>query len=54
VIDRVPGLGTRAASLRQQMVDERFRVRRYTREHDADPPDRRGRLTALRSRSRAR
>ena len=31
--------GTRAASLRQDMVDERFRVRRYTREHGDDPPE---------------
>ena len=33
VIDRVPGLGPRAAHLRQQMVDERLRHRAYTREH---------------------
>ena len=32
VIDRVPGLGPRAAHLRQQMVDERLRHRAYTRE----------------------
>jgi xylulose-5-phosphate/fructose-6-phosphate phosphoketolase len=39
VIDRVPGLGARAAELRQEMVDERLRHRRYTREVGTDPPD---------------
>jgi xylulose-5-phosphate/fructose-6-phosphate phosphoketolase len=39
VIDRVPGLGERAAHLRQQMVDERLRHRIYTREHGEDPPE---------------
>jgi xylulose-5-phosphate/fructose-6-phosphate phosphoketolase len=39
VIDRVPGLGPRAAHLRQQMVDERLRHRAYTREHGDDSPD---------------
>ena len=39
VIDRVPGLGPRAAHLRQQMVDERLRHRAYTREHGDDPSD---------------
>jgi xylulose-5-phosphate/fructose-6-phosphate phosphoketolase len=39
VIDRVPGLGPRAAGLRQQMVDERLRHRAYTREHGDDTPD---------------
>ena len=39
VIDRVPGLGSRAAHLRQQMEDERLRCRRYTREHGEDAPD---------------
>jgi xylulose-5-phosphate/fructose-6-phosphate phosphoketolase len=39
VIDRVPGLGPRAAHLRQHMVDERLRHRAYTREHGDDPPD---------------
>ena len=39
VIDRVPGLGTRASALRQQMADERLRHRAYTREHGDDPPD---------------
>jgi xylulose-5-phosphate/fructose-6-phosphate phosphoketolase len=39
VIDRVPGLGTRAAGLRQEMVDERLRLRAYTREHGDDPAE---------------
>jgi xylulose-5-phosphate/fructose-6-phosphate phosphoketolase len=39
VIDRVPGLGTAAAALRQEMVDERLRHRAYTREVGDDPPD---------------
>jgi xylulose-5-phosphate/fructose-6-phosphate phosphoketolase len=39
VIDRVPGLATRAAHLRQRMVDERIRHRAYTREHGDDAPD---------------
>jgi xylulose-5-phosphate/fructose-6-phosphate phosphoketolase len=39
VIDRVPGLGARAAGLRQAMVDERLRHRRYTREVGDDMPD---------------
>ncbi len=39
VIDRVPGLGTRAAHLRQEMVDTRIRHRAYTREHGDDPVD---------------
>ncbi|MGZ4626532.1 MAG: phosphoketolase family protein, partial [Kineosporiaceae bacterium] len=39
VIDRVPSLGSRAASLRQEMVDQRLRHRAYTREHGEDPPD---------------
>ena len=39
VIDRTPGLGTRCAPLRQEMVDERLRVRAYTREHGDDPPE---------------
>jgi xylulose-5-phosphate/fructose-6-phosphate phosphoketolase len=38
VIDRVPGLGERAAELRQRMVDERLRHRAYTREVGDDPP----------------
>jgi xylulose-5-phosphate/fructose-6-phosphate phosphoketolase len=42
VIDRVPGLGARAAHLRQNMVDERLRHRQYTRAHGDDPEDVRG------------
>ncbi|MFW2513011.1 phosphoketolase [Demequina sp. SO4-13] len=38
VIDRVPGLGTRAASLRQDLFDRRLAARRYAREHGADLP----------------
>ncbi|MBD0317015.1 MAG: phosphoketolase family protein [Thermoleophilia bacterium] len=39
VIDRVPGLGDRAAQVRQAMVDERLRHRAYTRETGDDMPD---------------
>ena len=39
VIDRVQGLGERAAPLRQEMVDERIRHRAYTREVGDDDPD---------------
>ena len=39
VIDRVPGLGERAAGVRQQMADERLRHRAYTREYGDDPAD---------------
>jgi xylulose-5-phosphate/fructose-6-phosphate phosphoketolase len=39
VIDRVPGLGERAAELRQEMVDERLRHRAYTREVGDDSPE---------------
>jgi xylulose-5-phosphate/fructose-6-phosphate phosphoketolase len=38
VIDRVPGLATRAAPLRQELVDTRLRARAYTREHGEDDP----------------
>jgi xylulose-5-phosphate/fructose-6-phosphate phosphoketolase len=38
VIDRVPSLGSRAAALRQRMVDTRMAARRYTREHGEDDP----------------
>jgi xylulose-5-phosphate/fructose-6-phosphate phosphoketolase len=38
VIDRVPSLGTRAATLRQQMSDARLAARAYTREHGEDDP----------------
>jgi xylulose-5-phosphate/fructose-6-phosphate phosphoketolase len=39
VIDRVPGLGTRHAALRQQMLDERLRCREHTRRTGEDAPD---------------
>jgi len=38
VIDRVPGLGTGAATLRQRMADARLAARAYTREHGEDDP----------------
>jgi xylulose-5-phosphate/fructose-6-phosphate phosphoketolase len=39
VIDRVPALATRAAQLRQEMVDERLRCRAWTRQYGEDRPD---------------
>ncbi|HWK17407.1 MAG TPA: phosphoketolase family protein [Solirubrobacteraceae bacterium] len=39
VIDRVPGLGERAAGLRQEMADARLRHRAYTRETGDDSPE---------------
>jgi xylulose-5-phosphate/fructose-6-phosphate phosphoketolase len=39
VIDRVPGLGQRAAGLRQRMVDQRLRLRAHTRQAGEDHPD---------------
>jgi xylulose-5-phosphate/fructose-6-phosphate phosphoketolase len=39
VIDRVPGLSSQAAHLRQQMVDMRIRCRVWTREYGEDHPD---------------
>jgi xylulose-5-phosphate/fructose-6-phosphate phosphoketolase len=39
VIDRVPGLGERAAQLRQLMVDTRARHHTWTREHGEDLPE---------------
>ncbi len=39
VIDRVPGLGQHAASLRQELVDERLRARAYAQEFGDDPPE---------------
>ncbi|OBB76469.1 phosphoketolase [Mycobacterium sp. 852014-52144_SCH5372336] len=39
VIDRVPSLGTRAAGLRQEMLDVRLRARTWTRQHGADIPE---------------
>jgi xylulose-5-phosphate/fructose-6-phosphate phosphoketolase len=38
VIDRVPSLGSHAATLRQQMSDARLSARAYTREHGEDDP----------------
>jgi xylulose-5-phosphate/fructose-6-phosphate phosphoketolase len=38
VIDRVDGLGSRAAMLRQRMADARLAARLYTREHGEDDP----------------
>ncbi|HZK72619.1 MAG TPA: phosphoketolase family protein, partial [Clostridia bacterium] len=37
VIDRVPGLGSRAGHIRQEMADERLRLRQYTRDFGDDP-----------------
>jgi xylulose-5-phosphate/fructose-6-phosphate phosphoketolase len=39
VIDRVPGLASRAAHVRQDLEDERLRCRAWTREHGEDRPD---------------
>jgi xylulose-5-phosphate/fructose-6-phosphate phosphoketolase len=39
VVDRVPGLSTPAARIRQEMADRRVAARAYTREHGEDPPD---------------
>jgi len=39
VIDNVPGLAIAEAKLRQRMVDERLRIRNYTREHGEDPAE---------------
>jgi xylulose-5-phosphate/fructose-6-phosphate phosphoketolase len=39
VIDRVPGLGERAAGLRQQMQDARLHARAHTREFGEDPAE---------------
>jgi len=39
VIDRVPGLGSHAARLRQDMADQRVRCRAYTRAEGEDPPE---------------
>ena len=39
VIDHVPGLGERAAHLRQQMGERRLSARAYTREHGDDDPE---------------
>ena len=42
VIDRVPGLGSKAGHIRQEMADERLRLRQYTRDFGDDPDDIRG------------
>jgi xylulose-5-phosphate/fructose-6-phosphate phosphoketolase len=39
VIDRVPGLGSRAAHVRQEMVDARARAGAYARQFGDDPPE---------------
>jgi xylulose-5-phosphate/fructose-6-phosphate phosphoketolase len=39
VIDRVPGLGAKAAHIRQLMVDQRLKHRLYTRDRGEDSPD---------------
>ena len=39
VIDRVPGLASRAGHVRQLMVDRRLAARAYTREHGEDAPE---------------
>jgi xylulose-5-phosphate/fructose-6-phosphate phosphoketolase len=39
VIDRVPGLGSRAADIRQLMADTRVEARAYTRAHGEDSPE---------------
>jgi xylulose-5-phosphate/fructose-6-phosphate phosphoketolase len=39
VIDRVPSLGSRAAGVRQDMVDSRARARAWTRMHGEDAPE---------------
>ncbi|MCL1870111.1 MAG: phosphoketolase family protein [Promicromonosporaceae bacterium] len=39
VIDRVPGMASRYAGLRQRMQDARIRARAYTRQHGDDIPE---------------
>jgi xylulose-5-phosphate/fructose-6-phosphate phosphoketolase len=39
VIDRVSGLASRAATIRQAMADQRVEARAYTREHGEDSPE---------------
>jgi xylulose-5-phosphate/fructose-6-phosphate phosphoketolase len=39
VIDRVPSLGSHAASLRQHLEDRRIEAAAYAREHGEDPPE---------------
>ena len=38
-IDRVPSLGSKAAHIRQAMVDHRLTARQYTRDHGQDLPE---------------
>ncbi|HEY1368831.1 MAG TPA: phosphoketolase family protein [Gaiellaceae bacterium] len=38
-VDRLPGIGGRAAHLRQEMQDMRLRARAYAREHGEDMPE---------------
>ena len=54
VIDRVPGLGSHAASLRQHIEDERLRAAAYAREHGEDPPEIRDWTLAAADRGRGR
>jgi xylulose-5-phosphate/fructose-6-phosphate phosphoketolase len=39
VIDRLPSLGVRVAGVREEMVDQRFEARAYTRRHGDDMPE---------------
>jgi xylulose-5-phosphate/fructose-6-phosphate phosphoketolase len=39
VVDRVPGLGSPAARIRQEMADQRVAARAYTRDHGEDRPE---------------
>ncbi|MFL5778403.1 MAG: phosphoketolase [Chloroflexota bacterium] len=39
VIDRVPGLGSRAAAFRQHLVDERLRSNAFARQYGEDPAE---------------
>jgi xylulose-5-phosphate/fructose-6-phosphate phosphoketolase len=39
VIDRVPGLATRAGHVRQLMTDQRLKAVAYTREYGEDAPE---------------
>jgi xylulose-5-phosphate/fructose-6-phosphate phosphoketolase len=39
VVDRVPGLASRAGALRQDMLDARTRARQWTRDHGEDLPE---------------
>jgi xylulose-5-phosphate/fructose-6-phosphate phosphoketolase len=39
VVDRVESLGSRAAAVREEMVDARLRARAWTRDHGVDQPE---------------